>query len=87
LLYPELAAFDARAVAREFRNPFFVFQGAADNVTSAQCARAFAETVRAPVTRFAMIPRTGHLAAFTRPQEFQRLLVEHVLPVVPRTPG
>jgi pimeloyl-ACP methyl ester carboxylesterase len=86
-LYPELTAFDARAVARELRVPFFVFHGAADNVTPAQCAEAFAETVRAPITRFATIPRTGHLAAFTRPEEFLRLLVAHVLPVVPRTPG
>lgn len=86
-LYPELAAFDARAVAPEFRVPLFVFQGAADNVTPAQCARAFAETVRAPITQFATIPRTGHLAAFTRPEEFLRLLVEYVLPVMPRTPG
>jgi pimeloyl-ACP methyl ester carboxylesterase len=85
-LYPELAAFDARVVAPEFRIPFFVFQGAADNVTPAQCARAFTETVRAPITRFATIPRTGHLAAFTRPQEFLRLLAGHVLPVVRRTP-
>jgi pimeloyl-ACP methyl ester carboxylesterase len=86
-LYPELAAFDARTVAPEMRIPFFVFQGADDNVTPAECARAFAETVRAPVTRFATIPRTGHLAAFTRPEEFLRLLLEYVLPVVPGTSG
>jgi hypothetical protein len=29
---------------------------------------------------------TGHLAAFTRPDEFLRLLVERVLPVVSGTP-
>lgn len=85
-LYPELAAFDARAVAPELAIPFFVFQGAADNVTPAECARAFAETVRAPINRFVTIPRTGHLAAFTRPEEFLRLLVEHVLPAVTSTP-
>jgi pimeloyl-ACP methyl ester carboxylesterase len=84
-LYPELAAFDARAVATEFRIPFFVFQGAADNVTPTECARVFAETVRAPVTEFATIAGTGHLAAFTRPDEFLRLLVERVLPVVSGT--
>jgi pimeloyl-ACP methyl ester carboxylesterase len=85
-LYPELAAFDARAVATEFRIPFFVFQGAADNVTPTECARVFTETVRAPVTEFAMIAGTGHLAAFTCPDEFLRLLVERVLPVVSGTP-
>src|ERR1019366_8484044 len=85
-LYPELAAFDARAVATEFRIPFFVFQGAADDVTPTECARVFAETVRAPVTEFATIAGTGHLAAFTRPDEFLRLLVERVLPVVSGTP-
>ena len=38
-LYPELAAFDARAVAAEFHIPFFVFQGAADTVPPTECAR------------------------------------------------
>ena len=85
-LYPELAAFDACAVAAELDIPFFVFQGAADNVTPTECARAFAETVRAPVTEFATIAGTGHLAAFTRPDQFLRLLVERVLPVVSGSP-
>ena len=85
-LYPELAAFDARAVAPEFHIPFFVFQGAADLVTPTECARAFATTVQAPIAEFATIPETGHLAAFTRPDEFLRLLVEHVLPVVSTSP-
>jgi pimeloyl-ACP methyl ester carboxylesterase len=86
-LYPELAAFDARAVAAKFDIPFFVFQGAADNVTPTECARVFAETVQAPAAEFATIAGTGHLAAFTRPDEFLRLLAERVLPVVPGSPS
>ena len=81
-LYPELAAFEARAVAAEFHIPFFVFQSAADTVPPTECARAFAPTVQAPIAEFATIPESGHLAAFTRPDEFLRLLVERVLPVV-----
>ena len=86
-LYPELAAFDARAVAPGLRIPFFVFQGAADLVTPAECARAFAATVQAPIAEFATIPETGHLAAFTRPDEFLRLLAERVLPAVSTSPA
>ncbi len=86
-LYPELAAFDARAVAPALHVPFFVFQGAADLVTPTECARAFATTVQAPIAEFATIPETGHLAAFTRPDEFLRLLVERVLPVVSTSPA
>jgi pimeloyl-ACP methyl ester carboxylesterase len=81
----KLAAFDARGVAPGLRIPFFVFQGAADLVTPTECARAFATTVQ-PIAEFATIPETGHLAAFTRPDEFLRLLVERVLPVVPTSP-
>jgi pimeloyl-ACP methyl ester carboxylesterase len=54
-------------------------------VTPTECARAFATTVQ-PIAEFATIPETGHLAAFTRPDEFLRLLVERVLPVVPTSP-
>jgi pimeloyl-ACP methyl ester carboxylesterase len=81
-LYPELATFDARAVATAFDIPFFVYRGAADNVTPTECARAFAAEVRAPIGEFATVSETGHLAAFTRPDEFLRLLGEHVFPVV-----
>jgi pimeloyl-ACP methyl ester carboxylesterase len=86
-LYPELAAFDARAVAPGLLIPFFVFQGAADLVTPAECARAFAATVQAPIAEFATIPGTGHLAAFTRPDEFLQLLAERVLPAVSTSPA
>jgi pimeloyl-ACP methyl ester carboxylesterase len=86
-LYPELAAFDARAVVPGLHIPFFVFQGAADLVTPAECARAFATTVHAPIAAFATIPETGHLAAFTRPDEFLRLLAERVLPAVSTSPA
>jgi pimeloyl-ACP methyl ester carboxylesterase len=76
---PELAAFDAGA--SRFHIPFFVFQGAADLATPTECARAFATKVQPPIAQFATIPETGHLVAFTRPDEFLRLLVERVLPV------
>jgi pimeloyl-ACP methyl ester carboxylesterase len=86
-LYPELAAFDARAAVPGLHIPFFVFQGAADLVTPTESARAFAATVQAPIAEFATIPETGHLAAFTRPDEFLRLLVERVLPVLSTSPA
>jgi hypothetical protein len=41
----------------------------------------FATKVQPPIAEFATIPETGHLVAFTRPDEFLRLLVERVLPV------
>jgi len=58
-LYPELAAFDARAVAPRLDIPFFVFQGATDIVTPTECARAFAATVQAPIAELPPSPKPG----------------------------
>lgn len=79
-LYPELVAFDARDVGTRFRIPFFVVQGDADLVTPTAAVRAYVDGVTAPHKEFIVIARCGHLAAFSRPDDFLRVLVDHVLP-------
>ncbi|WP_309104733.1 alpha/beta hydrolase [Microbacterium sp.] len=79
-LYRELVDFDARAVATRFAVPFFVFQGDSDAVTPTEFAREYFDLVTAPVKGWQLAPNCGHLAAFTRPEAFERFLVESVLP-------
>ena len=79
-LYRELVEFDARKVATKFAVPFFVFQGDSDAVTPTRFARDYYDLVEAPVKRFQLAPQCGHLAAFTRPEAFQRFLTDDVLP-------
>ena len=81
-LYQELVDFDAREIATKLPVPFFVFQGDSDAVTPTRFAQEYFDIVEAPVKRFALAPQCGHLAAFTRPDEFRHFLTDAVLPAL-----
>ncbi|GGA59166.1 alpha/beta fold hydrolase [Pelagibacterium lentulum] len=79
-LYPELVAFDAYALGTEFDIPFFILQGDTDGITPTTSAKAYFEAVNAPHKEFVTIGQAGHLAAFTRPDQFLDELVSRVRP-------
>lgn len=79
-LYGELVAFDVRKLGLDFKLPFFIFQGDTDALTPAAKAKEYFDTVKAPHKEFALIKNSGHLAAFTRPEQFLDELVKRVLP-------
>jgi proline iminopeptidase len=68
---------------REFAMPFFVFQGADDQVTPVAPVRAYVESLTAPRKELVLIPNAGHNAIVTRSEEFLKLLRERVRPLVP----
>jgi pimeloyl-ACP methyl ester carboxylesterase len=80
-LFAELRAFDARRLGLRFEVPFFVFQGEADVFTPACVAEAYFTQVHAPLKHFELLPRSGHLGAFSQPEPFLELLCRHVLPL------
>ncbi|HJZ70460.1 MAG TPA: alpha/beta hydrolase [Vicinamibacterales bacterium] len=71
---------DLRSLGTNFDVPFFVFQGAADNVAPPSLARAYVDAISAPHKEFAAIANAGHNAAATRGAEFLALLRERVRP-------
>jgi pimeloyl-ACP methyl ester carboxylesterase len=77
----EVNRFDARRLGADFRVPFFIFNGAEDNITPAEHARRYFDFVRAPHKEFVSIPNTGHSAVLTAPDEFLRELVARVRPI------
>jgi pimeloyl-ACP methyl ester carboxylesterase len=84
-LYDELVSFDARKLGMEFELPFFIFQGDTDAVTPTAKAKEYFDEVRAPHKRFILIRHCGHLAAFSRPEQFLEELVQHVRPLARST--
>ena len=77
----EVNRFDARGLGPDFRVPFFIFNGAEDNITPIEHARRYFDFVRAPHKEFVSIPNTGHSAVLTAPDEFLRELVARVRPI------
>jgi pimeloyl-ACP methyl ester carboxylesterase len=81
-LFDELMSFDLRRYGQSFAMPFYVFQGDSDLFTPAAAARAYFDGIQAPHKEFALIQRSGHLAAFTRPEQFLEELLTRVRPLV-----
>ena len=71
---------DARKLGMAFELPFFIFQGDTDAVTPTAKAKEYLDEVRAPHKQFVLIRNCGHLAAFSRPEQFLDTLSQHVRP-------
>lgn len=74
-LLPEISQYDAWNEGLRFEIPFFIFQGAADVLTTAKEAEAFFEDVVAPVKYFSLVADAGHFAAVLQPEQFLRQLL------------
>jgi pimeloyl-ACP methyl ester carboxylesterase len=72
---------DLPALGTDFAIPIFMFQGAEDDVTAPQLARAYVDAITAPQKEFVSIANAGHTAMYTRSDEFLRLLVQKVRPL------
>ena len=81
-IYNELIPYDARKLGLHFEVPFFIIQGEEDSVTPTNLARAYFDSVDAPVKEFVTIKDAGHSALLTKSDEFLRDVLDHVLPVV-----
>jgi pimeloyl-ACP methyl ester carboxylesterase len=75
-----LNSVDLTALA-DFAIPFFVFQGADDDIAPASLARAYLARITAPQKQFVAIAGAGHTALNTRSDEFLRLLDDRVRPL------
>jgi pimeloyl-ACP methyl ester carboxylesterase len=67
---------------RNFAIPFFVFQGAVDEVTPLPPVRAYVDSITAPRKELVLIPNAGHNAIVTRSGEFLKLLRDRVRPLI-----
>jgi pimeloyl-ACP methyl ester carboxylesterase len=80
-LFDELMSFDLRKNGLSFAMPVYVFQGDSDLFTPVAAARAYFDEIHAPHKEFALIKNSGHLAAFTRPEQFLEELLVRVRPL------
>jgi pimeloyl-ACP methyl ester carboxylesterase len=71
---------DLRSLGNRFDLPFFVFQGAEDNVTPVEPVREYFESIAAPRKAMILIPSGGHNVATTRSADFLALLDRYVRP-------
>ena len=80
LLWPELSTLDLRA-HRSFAVPVFFFLGRHDWQMPASIAADYFETIEAPCKRLVWFEESGHYIPFEEPREFERVLIDEVLPL------
>jgi pimeloyl-ACP methyl ester carboxylesterase len=72
---------DLLSLGTDFAVPFFVFQGASDNVTPVQPVKEYVDRVTAPHKQLVLIADAGHNVMVTKRHEFLRLLIQYVRPL------
>jgi len=72
---------DLPALGTGFPIPFFVVQGAEDDVTPASLAQAYFDQVVAPRKAMLLVPGAGHMVMMTRPDAFLKFLLANVRPL------
>jgi len=72
---------DLPAMGTDFSIPFFIVQGAEDDITPAVLAKAYFDQITAPRKSMLLIPEAGHMALMTRPDAFLQFLLANVRPV------
>jgi pimeloyl-ACP methyl ester carboxylesterase len=76
-----LMQMDLPARGTDFSIPFFVIQGADDDITPASLAQAYFDQVTAPRKSMLLIPDAGHMALMTKPDTFLQFLLANVRPL------
>ena len=69
---------DLPSLGTEFSIPFFIVQGAEDDITPAALAQIYFDQVTAPRRSLLLIPDAGHMALMTRPDTFLKFLLANV---------
>ena len=72
---------DLPALGTDFSIPFFIVQGAEDDITPAALAQLYFDQVTAPRKSLLLIPDAGHMALMTRPDAFLKFLLANVRPL------
>jgi pimeloyl-ACP methyl ester carboxylesterase len=65
-----LMSYDLRSLGTEFSIPLFIIQGADDDITPADLAKAYVAGVHAPQTQFVAIANSGHDVLWTHTDAF-----------------
>lgn len=81
-LHKEMISFDFDQIGYRFELPVFIVQGDSDFITPTATAKIYFERIDAPIKEFVLIQQAGHLACFSRPEQFLDVLKERVLPSV-----
>jgi pimeloyl-ACP methyl ester carboxylesterase len=80
-IYRQQLPYDARRLGLKFDLPFFIFEGEADSITPPDLAKAYFDSIQAPVKGFVTFKDVGHSAVLTRPDAFLQELLRRVRPL------
>ncbi|MET3546655.1 pimeloyl-ACP methyl ester carboxylesterase [Paenibacillus favisporus] len=80
-LHEDMVRFDFDKIGYRFELPVFIVQGDSDFITPTATAKAYYGRIDAPYKEFVLIHQAGHLACFSRPEQFYAFLQNKILPL------
>lgn len=80
-LHEDMVRFDFDKIGYRFELPVFIVQGDSDFITPTATAREYYDRIDAPYKEFVLIHQAGHLACFSRPEQFFGELQRKVKPL------
>jgi pimeloyl-ACP methyl ester carboxylesterase len=80
-LAPQVEAWKAERLGRDFQVPMLFVQGADDLVTPSEVVKGYADWVAAPQKSFVLVPGAGHLVLVSRPELVLKLMDERIRPL------
>ncbi|MBB3126467.1 pimeloyl-ACP methyl ester carboxylesterase [Paenibacillus rhizosphaerae] len=80
-LHEDMVRFNFEKIGYRFELPVFIVQGDSDFITPTATAKAYYDRIDAPDKEFVLIHQAGHLACFSRPEQFFGMLQKKVRPL------
>jgi pimeloyl-ACP methyl ester carboxylesterase len=81
-MYLTYSAIDLNSLGAEMPIPFFIIDGREDHLAPPDLASKYFQTIRAPQKGMFLVSHAGHFAAMSNSDEFLKVLVDRVRPVV-----
>jgi pimeloyl-ACP methyl ester carboxylesterase len=81
-MYPAYTAVDLNSLGIEMPIPFFIIDGREDKLAPPGLASKYFQAIQAPQKAMYLVNHAGHFAAMSNLDDFLKVLVDHVRPVV-----
>lgn len=79
ILWPTNATTNLMKDIPEWTIPVYIFQGSDDHFTETTVAKAYFDSLKAPVKEFYLFEKTGHFASAENPTKYRSIIVDNIL--------
>ncbi|MDX1640747.1 MAG: alpha/beta hydrolase, partial [Balneolaceae bacterium] len=79
LLWPTNATVNLMDDIPKWKIPVFIIQGEKDHWTETSVAKAYFDSLKAPIKEFHLFEETGHFASAENPEKYRSIVINSIL--------